>query len=189
MTLRRTIEAPAGYRTPEVALYVAQMDDQSRRLTDDTRGLTPAELAWQPAPGMNTIGMLLAHIALVELWWTSVLMQVEFRPEILGVGEDDDGMPLAPGGKPPATLEGKDLRFFDDLLQRVREHLKRSVATLAPADVEAEVEKRAPDGTPRILNKRWILYHMLEHLAGHYGQINLLRHQYRESHESARAAR
>ena len=25
----------------------------------------------------------------------------------------------------------------------------------------------------------WALYHVLEHEAGHYGQINLLRHQYR----------
>jgi hypothetical protein len=26
---------------------------------------------------------------------------------------------------------------------------------------------------------RWILYHMVEHFAGHYGQINLLAHQAR----------
>jgi hypothetical protein len=25
----------------------------------------------------------------------------------------------------------------------------------------------------------WALYHIVEHEAGHYGQINLLRHQYR----------
>jgi hypothetical protein len=27
---------------------------------------------------------------------------------------------------------------------------------------------------------RWVLYHMLEHFSGHYGQILLLRHQYRD---------
>ena len=48
---------------------MAQMDDQSRRLTEHTRGATADELAWQPAPGLQTIGMLLAHIAVVEVYW------------------------------------------------------------------------------------------------------------------------
>jgi hypothetical protein len=30
------------------------------------------------------------------------------------------------------------------------------------------------------VSRRWILYHLLEHQAGHYGQILLLRHQYRD---------
>ena len=34
---------------------------RARALIADTRGLTPEALGWQPAPGMNTIGMLLAH--------------------------------------------------------------------------------------------------------------------------------
>jgi hypothetical protein len=33
-----------------------------------------------------------------------------------------------------------------------------------------------------VVTLRWTLYHMLEHLAGHYGQILLLRHQYRARH-------
>jgi hypothetical protein len=28
-------------------------------------------------------------------------------------------------------------------------------------------------------NVGWALYHAIEHFAGHYGQVNLLRHQYR----------
>ncbi len=28
---------------------------------------------------------------------------------------------------------------------------------------------------------RWVLYHMLEHFSGHYGQILLLRHLYRDA--------
>ena len=36
------------------------------------------------------------------------------------------------------------------------------------------------NGQVRILNVRWILYHVLEHQAGHYGQMLLLRHQYRD---------
>ena len=35
------------------------------------------------------------------------------------------------------------------------------------------------DGSVHETTMRWILYHILEHEAGHYGQINLLAHQYR----------
>ena len=37
-------------------------------------------------------------------------------------------------------------------------------------------------GATMILNRRWTLYHMLEHYAGHYGQILLLIHQYKDAH-------
>jgi len=33
-----------------------------------------------------------------------------------------------------------------------------------------------PDGSERVFNVGWVLYHILEHEAGHRGQINLLRH-------------
>ena len=180
---RDILVPPSGYRSREAGLFLAQLDDQSMRLTKDTRGLTAAALGWQPAPGMNTIGMLLAHIAIVEVYWTQVgpLGLTAFETEsVLGIGLDDDGLPLAAGGTPPAALKGRELPFFDDLLARARAYAKGAVATLTDADLEREVPRKGRDGTPReILNLRWILYHMLEHEAGHYGQINLLAHQYR----------
>ena len=180
---RRILVPPLGYRAREAGLFAEQLDDQSRRLAEATRGIEPAELAWQPAPGLNTIGMLLAHIAIVEVYWTQVgpLSLTTFETEsVLGIGVDHDGMPLAAGGSPPAGLEGRELAYFDDLLARARAYLKRAVAELSDADLEREVPRKGRDGTLReILNLRWILYHMLEHEACHYGQINLLAHHYR----------
>ena len=180
---RDVLVPPAGYRCREAGLFIAQLDDQSARLTKDTANLKVAALEWQPAPGMNTIGMLLAHIAIVEVYWTQVgpLGLTTFETEsVLGIGLDDDGMPLAEGGAPPATLRGKDLAFFTDLLGRARAYARRAVADLTDADLEREVTRSRRDGTAHeVLNLRWILYHMLEHEAGHYGQINLLTHQFR----------
>jgi uncharacterized damage-inducible protein DinB len=180
---RDVLVPPPGYRSREAGLFVAQLEDQSARLTKDTRDLTPAALAWQPAPGMNTIGMLLAHIAIVEVYWTQVgpLGLTAYETEsVIGIGLDDDGMPLAEGGTPPATLRGKDLAFFDDLLARARGYSKRALADLTDADLEREVTRRGRDGAVRsVHNLRWILYHLVEHEAGHYGQINLLAHQFR----------
>ena len=180
--VRDILAAPTGFRSREVGLFVAQMDDQSRRLTEDTRGVSVAELEWQPAPGLNTIGMLLAHIAIVEVYWILVATRgpgaSDLKP-VLGIGKDDDGMPLPANGLSPHGLRGKPIHFFDDLLARARTHSKQAVAGLGDADLDREITRKTRDGSIDVFNVRWILYHVLEHEAGHYGQVNLLRHQFR----------
>jgi len=179
---RELLVIPGGCRSREAASFIAQLDDQSARLAEDIRALTPEALAWQPAPGMNTIGMLLAHNAIVEVFWTQVgpLGLKEFESEsVLGIGVDDDGMPLAEGGSPPAGLNGKDLAYFTGLLGRARAYSRRAIAALGDTDLEREINRTRRDGSVHVTDMRWILYHMVEHFAGHYGQINLLAHQHR----------
>ena len=177
------LELPNGYQSNEVSSFIAQLDDQTRRLTEDTRGLTREALAWQPAPGMNTIGMLLAHIAIVEVYWTGLVLeglerdQIRYH-ELIGIGSDDDGMPQPPAGKPPAVLAGRDLAYFDDLIARGRAQLKQVAAGLSDSDLVRTVHRVSMSGQPRELELRWTLYHLLEHFAGHYGQILLLKHHY-----------
>jgi len=176
---QRILEPVAGIRSPEIGLFLAQMDDQSRRLTEDTRGATVAELAWQPRPGTNTIGMLLAHNAIVELWWIShgALIPPD-SDSVLGIGIDDDGMPIPEDGLPPATLAGKDLAFFDDLRARARAFTYEWAKRWTAADLDRTFLRPRADGE-WTMNVRWVFYHVLEHEAGHYGQINLLRHLHR----------
>lgn len=191
MQITRILEPPAGYASNETGLFVAQMDDQSRRLTEDTRDLTPEELAWQPAPGLNTIGMLLAHIAIVEVYWlhTALSGGTPFQcHQVLGIGEDDDGMPIPAGSPPAQTLKGKTLGFYDDLLTRARKHTVAATRGLADADLDRRFIRRRKDGSEDTFNVRWVLYHVLEHQAGHYGQVLLLRHQHRLAKGSAAIA-
>ena len=180
-TLTRDIlSALPGFQAPEAGVFFAQLEDQSRRLTEDTLGLTVDELAWQPQPGMNTIGMLLAHIAVVEVYWTANVTRTECRcREVLGIEDSDDGMPLPAGGEPPAGLKGKGLSYFDDLLARARHNTREKLGPLRPEELDDTVEVKPRDGVLYRMNRRWILYHMVEHEAGHYGQVNLLRHLYR----------
>src|SRR5262245_16884174 len=137
---RATIEPLAGFQALEAASFIAQLDDQSRRLARATRDMTPEELGWQPRPGMNTIGMLLAHLAIVEVFWTAIA--TEYDPQAaeraLGFGFDDDGMPLAEDGTPPAGLQSKDLAYYDALLERARTFVKEQLATLPEAAMERE---------------------------------------------------
>jgi uncharacterized damage-inducible protein DinB len=177
---RYAIEPPAGFRSREAALFVAQLDDQNRRLTEDTRALTPAALEWQPAAGQNSIGMLLAHIAYWEVFWTRMVLEdrpmpVEVR-DVLGIASGDVGTPLPADGRTPAGLAGKDIAYFDDLLARARAHTYEVARALTDAELEREVARQRPDGTRNSMTVRWALYHMLEHLAAHYGQVNLMKH-------------
>ena len=183
-----TIEPAQGMKSRQVALFLAQLDDQLKLLTEDTRGATPEELEWQPGPGMNTIGMLLAHIAKVEAGWIGAAARdIDFfKNDAVPVSWADTGMPLAADAAPPRALAGKDLAFYDDLLARARAFTREMLAPLTDADLEKRRSRVRRDGTHVDYNVAWALYHSLEHFSGHYGQVNLLRHQYRAARSGVR---
>jgi len=182
--IQTLLEVPEGYRSAPVARTLWQMDDQSRRLVEATADATPEELGWQPAPGMNTIGMLLAHIAVAEAHMTAIGLErlaSSDVPGLLGLTTDDDGLPLPEGGRPPAALGGRTIEYFHGLLEKARANTRRVAVTLSDSDLAHRVTRPRPDGNQRIFNLDWMLYHLLEHEAGHFGQILLLRHLYRAS--------
>ena len=177
--LQTLIELIPGYRSATVATLVGCLEEQSRKLFEDVKDVTVEDLGWQPAPGMNTIGMLLAHIAVAEAHLTDVGLLGKPDSDIegaIGIHGDDDGLPLPPGGTPPAALRAKDLAFFKGLLERARAHLAKASMALSDDDLERQIVRRRPDGSQRIFNVRWVLYHAIEHEAGHHGQILLLKH-------------
>ena len=178
-SLQTLLETPPGFRSATVARFLWQLDEQRRALIEDSRGLTPADLGWQPAPGMNTIGMLLAHIAYAENHLTQIGLQGKATSDtraVIGIGEEEEGLPLGPGAPPSPALARRDLAWFDGLLERARTYTRTVALTLTDEDLAREVRRPRPDGTQRVFNVGWVLYHMLEHEAGHRGQINLLRH-------------
>jgi hypothetical protein len=188
---RSALVIPTGYASPEVASFIAQLDDLLQRQREQTRKLTPADLEWQLAPGMNTIGMLMAHQAVIEVAWTGMGVedlqrdQIRFE-EIFGIRSKDDGMPLPEDGAPPASLAGKDLAFYDDLLMRAREHLKRVAVRVKDSDLTIIRLRTRPNGEPRELELRWMLHFMVGHFAAHFGQILLLQHARQAMNAEAR---
>lgn len=177
------LRSPRGFRSAEVASFLAQLDDLSARLWKGVAGASRAELAWQPKPGTNTIGMLLAHLAIVEAFWIQRATTGEddaALERLLGLGVDDDGMPLPAGGAPPRALRGWTLADFRSLEAKARAFAKRRARRIAPADLERAVRADRADGTRRSFQLRWIFYHLVEHYAGHFGQVLLLRHLYRD---------
>ena len=56
---------------------------------------------------------------------------------------------------------------------------RKALAPLTDAVLGQRRSRIRRDGTEVRYTVGWALCHVLEHEAGHYGQINLLRHQYR----------
>lgn len=181
--IRRLDFKPAPGRSAVAMTWLAHLDDQTRLLAKDLNGITPAELQWQPRRGMNTIGMLLAHLAIVEAVWVSVALEREpyqGLKKLLGVRLEDDGLPLEPRGLPPKPLAGRDLKYYLNLIRRARAHTKRALGGFRDADLPRSFLRTRRNGERQRVSVRWILYHVAEHFSGHYGQILLLRHLYRD---------
>jgi len=169
----------SDFESHEASLFFLQLEDLSKGLWDGLQDIGPEELAWQLTPGTNTIGMLLAHIAITEVFWISVLTERAFLCEqVLGIGSDDDGMPMPHDAKPPELLAGRTLSYFGDLLLKARENTRKWLMSLTANDLDRDIEVRGRTQT-QTMNGRWMLFHIVEHQAGHYGQINMLRHLYR----------
>jgi uncharacterized damage-inducible protein DinB len=160
-----------------IALFVAQLDDQTRRLAKSVEGASVADLEWQPRRGRNTAGMLLVHIAVTEVFWMGVAAGKSPDPaaaervsrDVLGVGMDDDGMPCPAEGGPPAALAGWDLARHLDALRKARAFLKSEASKWSDADLAGFAVYRGDEFV-----REWTLYHLLEHYAQHAGQVGLV---------------
>ncbi|MEP0827732.1 MAG: DinB family protein [bacterium] len=181
------LEFPSGYDQKTqaiVGLFAAQFDDMLRRLKKVVEELEVRHLEWQPAPGMNTVGMLLAHLALTEVWWINIAArEIPSRPdgqkildELFGIPNFDDGLPLTAEGNHPEVLTGLTLsdylRYLDIARQKVHSELRGWEDSQLHDSFKLREEK---------VSREWTLYHVLEHFASHYGQVQLLKHLMRNA--------
>ena len=176
---------PEGYDPDSqaiVGLLVAGLDDQSQRLRETVAGLSVEHLEWQEHPGRNTIGMLMVHLAGTEVAWLHVgcagLSQVDDTERVmrerLGIA-NPRSMPLRPDGQHPESLKGWDVESYLDLLARGRSATHELLKTWD----DASLDKTIGDAGHTI-SHRWVLYHILEHYAAHFGQILSLMHYMRD---------
>lgn len=183
MTATRRIESrivPApGFRSPEVATKIAELAAVHELLREAVAGLSAEQLGRQPRPGRNTAGMILAHVAMVEVHLAQVGLLGETDGhvmDVLGLGPDDDGMRLEPGGAPAPAIAGRDLAWFSGLLARAHTHTRRACEELTDADLATDIVRPPrPDGSQRVFDRRYVLFHMVEHAALHMGQLPALR--------------
>ena len=86
----------------------------------------------------------------------------------------------------PAALAGRDIAWYRELHAKARAYFKNAARRLTEADLDIVRTRLRRDGSATVTHQtRWVLYHQLEHFSGHYGQILLLRHQYRDAAKTA----
>lgn len=161
-----------------MAWLAAQLDDQRHLVERRLAGAAPALLEWQPVPGANSIGMLLAHMAIVEAYWLGAVLPGIVEEErvdavvrsVIGIGMMDDGLPAEPGQGYPSALAGLELSGYLALIDRARAFTHRTLSGWGDGRLEETIEHEG-----RRITLGWIAYHLLEHFAQHAGQIALLR--------------
>jgi uncharacterized damage-inducible protein DinB len=176
----RDLKWPKGYDPKtqcKIGLFAAQLDDQLKRLKEHVKDLNVEQLEWQQRPGMNTVGMLLAHLALVEVWWIKVAPEeTQWEPDGKAMIQkicniEDDGLPLKPDGIHPSYLQGFTIERYLSILAKGR----RTISAVMKKWRDKDLDKFYKLGARRF-SYSWTLYHVLEHFAGHYGQILLVKH-------------
>jgi uncharacterized damage-inducible protein DinB len=182
---KREMKIARGYdpkTQSRIGLFAAQFDDQLALLKKEVKSLTVEQLEWQQKPGMNTVGMLLAHLSLVEVWWIKVAPQ-EIGWDAEGkqivqktCGIEDDGLPLAAEGGHPTYLAGFTAERYVAILAKGR----RVIHTEMKKWRDKDLDKLYTLGKKQC-SRTWTLYHVLEHFSGHFGQILLVKHLMRNA--------
>jgi len=167
---------------PTVGRMIAQLDDQLRRLREFLDGWKVAHLEWQAKPGRNTAGMLLAHLAIVELIWMHLASggshdtrEARVRAT-LGCGLESDGIPVAADGRHPERLAGKSVEEYLAWIEKARASTRQTASAWTDADLDRTFESHG-----HRFSREWALYHLLEHFAAHFGQIAMLGHMMRDN--------
>ena len=125
------LPVPEGYdpeTSPIVSTTAAQLDALLATLTRRVGEATPEQLEWQLRPGTNTIGMLLVHLAVVEVYWVEAVGRGIDSDEdanriiqgILGIRMEEDGMPIPENGTHPSSLAGKTADDYLEILRKAR---------------------------------------------------------------------
>ena len=185
----RKLPTPDGYDLSTqrmVSMFAGQLDDQLRLLKEAVADLRTVHLEWQPQPGFNTVGMLLAHLAVVEVFWINVATaSIPLEPDgdnlilkTIGIRMDDDGLPQKPDSHHASTLCGKTLEEYLKMLDLARRSIHATMRTWHDADLESTYFRPDRDMT---ITRSWTVYHVLEHFAAHFGQILLLKHMMRDA--------
>lgn len=160
-----TAELPDGY-PPEIARWLWVFADTRQRTLEVLDGVDETRLD-EPGPGGNSVGTILAHMALVEADWLYVeILGEEYPADLVALlppeARDADGQLMATPGLPLAR--------YLEALETVREQLVARVGALSPADLDRVRSLPDYDVSPA-----WVLNHLVQHEAEHRAEISITR--------------
>ena len=155
----------AGY-SPTIGRLVAMLAYARQTTLRAVDGLSQEQLDHLHDDRSNSIGALLAHIAVVERGYQIVTFEDR---EPSAAEQEEWAAALTLGDKGRREIRGRALDFYLDELRRTRE------ATLAALAGRDDAWLEAPLRIAPALNAHWALFHVAEDEINHRGQIRWLR--------------
>lgn len=166
---RKRLVVDAGLsEAPEIGRWVWALGDARKRTKAVLEGLRPELIDCAPPFGVNSVGTLLYHIALVEADWlyVEVLEQAD-APTIAALFPH----PVRDAQDRLTIVEGVPLAKHIMRLDAVREQMLQVFQTMT-LDAFRRV-RRLPDYD---VTPEWVLHHLMQHEAEHRSEIAALRH-------------
>jgi uncharacterized damage-inducible protein DinB len=121
-------------------------------------GLPPAALDWTPGPDMNSLNVLIVHVAGSERFWIG------------------DMIGLNPSGRMRSEefkVQGLELPDLFLLLDDALAHSRTVLMNCSLSDLEQQYESPLHNG--RTYRVAWSLLHNLEHVSIHLGHVQIMR--------------
>ncbi len=129
------------------------------RALDD---LPEKALDWNPGPGMNSVAVLVTHLAGAERYW---------------IGDVAGGDPSGRVRETEFEVRGGETSALLGLLDRTLEHSRRTLGNLKEADLSAS---RVASRDGQAFTVAWCLYHAMQHTALHLGHIEITRQMWQQ---------
>lgn len=161
------VRPPEGY-APDVAPWLWAMEETRQKSKRLVRGLGQDVVDWGGPEGTeNSIGTLLYHVACVEMGWlfNEILNRWELFPE-----DDFPIDPFTEGQITPVT--GVSVADHVAKLDRSRAIFLESMKSVT---VEDWSRLRDPAGEDYSVSPAWVVFHLVEHEAGHAAQIGAMK--------------
>ena len=127
-------------------------------------GLPPEALDWLPGPGMNSLSVLVVHLAGAERYWIGDM-----------AGEDSSGRVR----EAEFQVKGLKVEMLATLLTDTLIHSRKVLENLTVDDLGSG-RSSARDGETYTV--AWCLVHALEHTGLHLGQIQITREIWEREH-------
>jgi uncharacterized damage-inducible protein DinB len=150
---------------PILEAYLNRLEELHDDLRQALARLPQAALDWSPGPEMNSLGVLAIHVAGAERFW---------------VGDIAGGDP-APRDRPAEfRSHGMDGIALTTLLDASLAYTAATLERLTLPDLEV----RRAAGDRGEVTVAWALFHNLQHVAIHLGQMQLTRQLWEQQHGS-----
>lgn len=166
---------PRSGAAPEVGPWLWAMEETRHGLMRTVADLDEETIDWSGRAGKdNSIGSLLYHIALVEVSWLYEDMLLEEPPQDIAALFPVDHR--TKDGR-LAVVMGVPLAEHLDRLTQTRARFLERMTPMTPTDWHAV---REPDGADYACSPAWVVFHLVEHEAGHLFQIREIRRRWKE---------